>query len=143
MITIGRRKSEVELQRKEFEKRCQDAQREVINHSRPPGDEKKAWIFETVCAPSGNYVTRLKSSLFYWGAVAVLAIGIFLLSREVFVGAILVLTLAPCLLIYPLIRFFFGGKDSLAAAVITFVVEEFLKREIGKAADRSTNRKRH
>ena len=143
MITIRRRKSEVELRRKEFENRCQDAQREVINRSRPPGDEKKAWIFETIRAPSGNYVTRLKSSLFYWGAAAGLGIGIFLLSREVFVGAFLVLTLTPCLLLYPLIRFFFGGKDSLAAAATTFVVEELLKREIGKAADRSTNRKRH
>jgi len=141
--TIGKHKSEVELQRKEFEKRCKDAQREVINRNRPPGSEGKAWIFETVRAPSGNYVTRLKSSLFYWGAVVSLAVGVFLISREVFVGATLVLTLVPCLLLYPLIRFFFGGKDSLGAAVVTVVVEEILKGEIKKAADRSTNRKKH
>lgn len=142
MNTIWKRKSEVELQRKEFERRCKDAQREVINRNRPPDSERKVWILETVRASSGNHVTRVKSSLFYWGAAVSLAVGIFLLSREVLVGATLVLTLLPCLLLYPLIRFLFGGKDSLGAAVVTVVVEEFLKGEIKKAADRSTNRKK-
>lgn len=34
------------------------------------------------------------------------------------------------------VRFLFGGKDSVAAVVTTAVVEEILKKEIGKKIDR-------
>ena len=43
-------------------------------------------------------------------------------------GGTLVTLLAPCFLLYPMIRFFFfGGKDSVAAVVTTVVVEEVTK----------------
>jgi hypothetical protein len=58
------------------------------------------------------------------------------------VGGFLVLTLAPCLLLYPLIRFLFGGKDSVGAVITTAVVEEIVKGEIFKAIERSSRKKR-
>ena len=68
------------------------------------------WPYETVRMVTGNFVTRLRSSLFYWGAAGSFVTGIFLISREMLFGGFLVLTLAPCLLLYPLIRFLFGEK---------------------------------
>jgi len=53
-------------------------------------------------------------------------------------GGFLVLTLAPVLLIYPLVRFLFGGKDSAVAVVTTVIVEEVLKHQIKKAIDKSS-----
>jgi hypothetical protein len=57
------------------------------------------------------------------------------------VGGSLVMTLTPCLLLYPLIRFLFGGKDSVGAVITTVVVEELMKGQIFKAIDGSSKRK--
>ena len=100
-----------------------------------------AWPYETVRALNGNYVTRPRSSLFYWGALVALIAGIVLLSNGSFVGGFLILTVAPCLLLYPLVRFLFGGKDSAVAVVTTVVVEEVLKNEFFKAVDRSSRKR--
>jgi hypothetical protein len=154
-------KSEEEQRQKEFERRCREATLEVINRH-PAGkvaneggsseaaasDKGRAchmdssWPYETVHMVTGNHVTRLRSTLFYWGAAASFITGIILLSNELLVGGFLALTLAPCLLLYPLIRFLFGGKDSIAAAVTTVVVEEVLKGEIQKAADKLSRKRR-
>ena len=49
-------------------------QPEENTDSRRPGNSddepgSSSWPYETVLAFSGNYVTRLKSTLFYWGAL--------------------------------------------------------------------------
>lgn len=90
-------------------------------------------FYETVEAINGNMVTRIKSSIFYWTGFACIPIGIFLLSEKFYVGAGLITFAAPCLLLYPLIRFLIGGKDSVVAVVATVVVEEVLKDVIGKS----------
>jgi len=56
-----------------------------------------------------------------------------LLTEKIFVGAALIMFASPCFLLYPLIRYLFGGKDSVAAVVATVVVEEVLKYEIRKS----------
>ena len=101
-----------------------------------------SWPYETVRAFSGNYVTRVRSSLFYWGALLSFGGGVWLLSHDYMVGGSLVLTLTPCLLLYPLIRLLFGGKDSIGVVVTTVVVEEIVKGEIFKAIERSSGKKR-
>lgn len=101
-----------------------------------------SWPYETVRMMTGNHVTRLRSSLFYWGGTASFITGVILLSRESLSGGFLVLTLTPFLLLYPLIRFLFGGKDSLAAVVTTVVVEELLKQQIQKAVNKSSKRRK-
>lgn len=97
---------------------------------------KSAWLYETVEAVTGRRVTRLRSSIFYLGGLASFIVGILLILNEQLGGGGLVLFLAPCLLLYPVVRFLFGGKDSVAAAVTTVVVEEVLKNEIRKAANK-------
>ena len=73
-----------------------------------------------------------KSSFFYWSGLGFLVLGIALIINEFMFGVFLILTVFPCLMLYPLIRFLFGGKDSLGAVVTTWIVEEVLKYEISK-----------
>ena len=98
-------------------------------------------IHETVEALSGNKVTRIKSSLFYWIGFLCIPIGIFLITKEIMFGAFLVLTACPCFLLYPLVRFLFGGKDSVAAVVGTVVIEEILKSNIKKIGNKKRKKR--
>jgi len=125
----------------EFERRCREATLEVSNRGcRRKGG--RVWPFEVVRAENEEGVTRLRVSFFLLASLISLTAGIVLLSREYMAGGFLVLTLAPCLFLYPLVRFFFGGKDSIGAAVTTAIVEEVLKGERLKAADKSSKRRK-
>lgn len=106
------------------------------------GCDASTWPYETIRAFSGNYVSRVRSSLFYWGALLSFGAGVTLLYYNYMSGGFLILTLTPCLLLYPLIRLLFGGKDSVGAVVSTAVVEEVTKGEILKAIERSSARTR-
>lgn len=97
-------------------------------------------FYETVKAINGNKVTRLKSALFYWAGFGCFFAGIFLLTQELSIGAALIMFASPCLLLYPLIRFLFGGKDSVGAIIATAVVEEVLKDEIRKSGKKKNRR---
>lgn len=79
---------------------------------------------------------RVKSAVFYWVGVACLGVGIYLISKEILLGAGLILTAFPFFMLYPLVRFLLGGKDSLLSVVGTAVVEEFIKHEITKKIDK-------
>jgi hypothetical protein len=48
----------------------------------------------------------------------------------------------PILLLYPIIRFLFGGKDSLVAVVGTVVVEEVIKSQIVKKIEKAGSKKK-
>jgi len=89
-------------------------------------------IFEEVETLRGRKIERIKSGVFYWSGLGFLVLGITLITNKIWVGGFLVLTVFPCLMLYPLVRFLFGGKDSLGAVVTTVIVEEVLKHEISK-----------
>ena len=125
---------------KDFEEQCRQAMLEVIG--RNADNSPTAWPYETIRTSNGDFVRRLRSSLFYWAAFVAFVGGLTMFSRDVAAGGILILTLAPCLLLYPLIRFFFGGKDGVLAAITTVVVEEVLKHQILKALDKPRRRRR-
>ena len=97
-------------------------------------------IYEEVETLRGRKVERVKSGVFYLSGLGFLVLGISLITNEIWVGAALVLTVFPCLMLYPLIRFLFGGKDSLGAVVTTVIVEEVLKNQISKIGKKG-NRK--
>ena len=100
-------------------------------------------VYETITAINGNKVKRVKSSIFYWMGSITFAIGIYLVSvEEVGIGTTLILMVAPCLFLYPAIRFLFGGKDSVAAVLTTVVVEEVLKSAIGNALTENKKRRK-
>lgn len=99
-------------------------------------------LYETVEAINGKKVTRLRSSLFYWGGLLSIGVGIYLISEEIMFGGFLVLILGPFLLLYPLVRFFIGGKDSVGGVIATAVVEEVLKHKIENALTNKGKRRR-
>jgi len=87
-------------------------------------------FFETVETLNGKKQSkRIKTSFILLCGFSFIPLGIYLLvAHEMMLGGTLVTLLAPCFLIYPIIRFFFfGGKDSVAAVVTTVVVEEVTK----------------
>lgn len=98
--------------------------------------DKDSDIFETFKNPDGNDHSRVKSSNIYLLGLLFLFGGLFLLQKGITFGGFMSLTLFPICMLYPVIRFLFGGKDSVAAIVTTVVVEEVLKKEIGKKIDR-------
>ncbi len=102
---------------------------------------RNKWPYETIQMVTGAYVTRLRSSIFYWGALTSLFLGFTLLSNGMIIGGFLILTVSPCLVLYPLIRFLFGGKDSIGVVVTTAVAEELLKSELRKSIDRSKKKR--
>ena len=98
-------------------------------------------FYETVQSIRGNEVRRIKSSLFYLLGFICIPVGIYLVTHEIWFGAFLILTACPCFLLYPLVRLLFGGKDSVAAVVGTAVVEEVLKSEVKKMANKNKRKR--
>ena len=96
-------------------------------------EKKDTWLRETVYTSDGKKL-RIRSYIFYWGIFWSIVLGIILLSKQMIFGGFLILTASPFLLLYPIIRFLFGGKDSIGAVLTTAVVEELLKNEIKKSA---------
>lgn len=85
------------------------------------------FFLETVETINGRKQSRrVKTSFILLFGFSFIPLGIYLFfAQEMMFGAALVTLLAPCFLLYPIIRFFFfGGKDSVAAVVTTVVVEE-------------------
>jgi ABC-type branched-subunit amino acid transport system permease subunit len=100
------------------------------------------YLYESVKSLNGVSVVRLKSSIFYWGAVLSFLVGVIVVMNGNMWGLAIAGTIAPCLALYPLIRFIFGGKDSVAGVVATIVVEEVLKAQIQEAFKKDKNKKR-
>ena len=87
-------------------------------------------FLETVETLNGrSRVRRVKTSFILVCGLSFMPLGVYLfIAYEMMFGGTLVMFLAPCFLIYPIIRFFFfGGKNSVAAVVTTVVVEEVTK----------------
>ena len=100
-------------------------------------------IFENYETLSGRKVTRVKSSVFYLAALASFIVGILMFDDgNLRAGILLIFTFVPIFLLYPIIRFFFGGKDSLVAVVGTVVVEEVVKKGIINSVNKTEKRKR-
>ena len=103
--------------------------------------KKYDWPYEEIQAINGNYVKRIRSNIFYTGAIIALIIGITLLINSVYgAGLFLILTLFPILILYPILRFFLGGKDSVLAIAATVITEEVLKSKISEVLDKSSKK---
>jgi hypothetical protein len=103
--------------------------------------ETSKWPYETVKMLNGKYNKRIRSSIFYWASLISLSVGIYLITNDKMIGAFFSITLSPFLLLYPLVRFFFGGKDSVGAVVATAVIEEVIKHKITKTIDENSKKK--
>jgi len=96
-------------------------------------------LLESYRATDGKTVKRITTSAYIWAAFACLGLGIYLVYNQILFGAFLTITAFPFLLLYPLVRALFGGKDSIGAAIVTAVVEETLKNQVKKAASGKKN----
>lgn len=86
-------------------------------------------------------VRRLSTNTILTSSFLCIPFGIWLLTDELYVGATLMFTICPCLLLYPLIRvLFFGGKDSAAGVVTTVIFEEVTKAQINSAIKKMTEK---
>ena len=75
------------------------------------------------------------------GVLSIILGFVLVIKYESTVGIFLILFVAPCLFLYPVIRFlFFGGKDSLAAVVTTVVTEEVIKATVKKKIEKHKKR---
>lgn len=103
----------------------------------------KNYFFEEYESCDGEKIQRVKSGIFYWSSFWSFIIGVILVANEVFrTGITLILTACPILALYPLVRFFFKGKDSVWTVVTTFIMEEVLKGKILEIILESKNRKK-
>ena len=105
-------------------------------------------VFEIITNLKGHQVKRVRTILILRAAYFLIFISAILiwvgLSYEKFnllkVGIFVLLTLTPCFLLYPLIRFCIGGKDSLLGIALTVAVEVGLKNKINKAIENHVRR---
>jgi hypothetical protein len=95
--------------------------------------ERDSGFTEIVEDLTGKKIKRYKSGNVYILGFLFLIIGIALVSNGSMAGGFMVLTLFPICMLYPAVRFLFGGKDSVGAVVATAVVEEVLKNKIKKS----------
>jgi hypothetical protein len=96
--------------------------------------ERDTGFTEIVEDLTGKKIKRYKSGNVYILGCLFLIIGTALLSNgSMGLGLFMVLTLFPICMLYPAVRFLFGGKDSVGAVVATAVVEEVLKNKIKKS----------
>lgn len=104
----------------------ENKQREGITEK---SKEKKqvGMLNEEVLNYQGEKVSRIKSSYFYLLGVLTLAIGIVLTIYNNLFGLVFILFLSPTLFLYPLVRFFLGGKDSQFAFITTSILSTYLK----------------
>lgn len=87
------------------------------------------WWDEIVINYKGQKITRIKSSLFYFGGLLSVVIGILMIFSQIPGGAFLFLN-CTIFFLYPSIRFLFGGKDSIAGAITTVVFDAYIKSKI-------------
>ncbi len=87
------------------------------------------YLNETVINYNGQKVVRIKSSFFYLVGMLSVVAGIIMMSYEIPGGTFLFLN-CTIFFLYPAVRFLFGGKDSVAGVIATFVVDAFIKSKI-------------
>jgi len=96
---------------------------------------------ESVIGLSGREVTRIRSSLFYCLGLLSIAVGFLLFANNIN-GGFFFLTNSTILFLYPLVRFLFGGKDSLAGFILTIILDAFLKHKFEAYLEKKRKKRR-
>jgi hypothetical protein len=92
--------------------------------------DKDSDIFETFKNPYGGEHRRVTSESIDLLGLLFLFSGLFLLKKGITFGVFMSLTLFPSFMLYPLVRFILGEKDSVAVVETTTAIEEVLRKEI-------------
>lgn len=100
-------------------------------------------ILEEIRLSSGEKVKRVKVSILLSLAFLCIPVGLLLALYLDSYGYFLILFLCPFLIVYVFIReIFFAGKDSAAAAITSFVIEEVLKNKLKNTMTKKKKEKR-
>ena len=103
-------------------------------------EQLRTFLYEESLNLHGKKIRHVRSALFFWSALLFFIFGVVLLIQNLKIGAFFLLTLVPCLLLYPFVRILIGGKDSVFGVVLTFVIEEVLKHKLKNSSDRNKKR---
>ena len=96
---------------------------------------------ESVVSLSGREIIRIRSSLFYCLGLLSIAVGVLLFINNIS-GGMFFLTNSTILFLYPLVRFLFGGKDSLAGFISTIILDAFLKHKFDAYLEKKRKKRR-
>ncbi|MDA8738611.1 hypothetical protein N9V47_05285 [Luminiphilus sp.] len=101
-------------------------------------------FFESVRTVGGKEgPIRVRTAILLISSLLCVPMGFWLVTDEVMIGATLVMTLCPCLFLYPVVRgLFYGGKDSIAGVVTTVVAEEVIKGAISSSVKKAEEKRR-
>ena len=113
-----------------------DRDKEEVPSQRQAVAKTARWPLEVFKLRDGGTVTRLKSDFFHLCAFIAFIAGVWMLANGRQLGLLMILTLTPCLILYPLVRFLFGGKGGVVPVIATVVIEEVLKYKIEKAINK-------
>ena len=98
-------------------------------------------FFEDLRLEDGSIHTRFKSGLFYYASIISFISGWIMLINDLPLGGFLIITASPFFLLYPLVRFLFGGKGGLLPAVVTFLAQEVIKSKIQSSLDKNKKKR--
>lgn len=94
---------------------------------------KENWLHETIDTSKHGQVIRVKSSIIYLIALTSFILGLVFFNYDFpIVGGILTLLVMPTLLLYPMLRFLFGGRGGAIPMAAAFVAQNVLKYKILK-----------
>ena len=94
---------------------------------------------ETVINYKGEKVVRIKSNFFYLIGILSVVAGILMITYQIPGGVFLFLN-CTIFFLYPAVRFLFGGKDSVAGAITTVVVDTYIKSKIEESVKKRRNK---
>jgi hypothetical protein len=105
-------------------------------------------ITETVVNLKDKKVERVSTSLIFYATCLVIFIGLYFViegmqitdAKTLLIGVFLLLIIAPFMLLYPVVRFLIGGRDSLLGFSLTLLVEHVIGKKIIKHV-KAENRK--
>ena len=84
----------------------------------------------------------IPTAYFLGGAFASFWVGYILIEDfDLMIGGFFVLTLMPILILYPIIRYLLGGRDSDEAAIGTLAVYALIRLLISNAANKHSKRR--
>lgn len=101
-----------------------------------------SWPIQLFVTRKGNVEERITTSFFYVVALVLIASGVILFRAEIEGIGFSMVTVSPLFMLYPPIRFLFGGKGGLVPAAVTVLAERYLTYKISSALEGDKKKQR-
>lgn len=100
-----------------------------------------SWPIQLFVTRKGNVEERITTSFFYVTALVLIVCGVISLNAGLEWFGVSLVSFSPIFMLYPAIRFLFGGKGGVVPAVVTILVEKYLRYKISSALE--DDKKKH